>query len=225
MAPRDPRPISLAAPVLRSEGQARFLQVVGTLAAIAADLGVKSPQSVADWRTGAKVPAPETRQRIAAMYGIPERAWLVLPGHSLDDASAPTGAPTAPGAASPTTHKDAAPSTLQDCLDLLAVIRKDRQQPGLLPTERVRLADAEAKILTLRARLEGSQELSEDRYVRQHPAFRRFCDLVIDALEPHPLAAKAVHEAIQRAFRDPSSGLGPHARYASTGAVTPEADT
>jgi hypothetical protein len=53
----------------------------------------------------------------------------------------------------------------------------------------------------LRARLEQANELAEDRYVRDHPAFRRFCNLVIEALEPHPAAAKAVQEAISRAIR------------------------
>lgn len=201
-------------PVIRSEGQARFLQVTGSLRAIAEQLGVRSPQSVADWRIGRRQPTPGARAKIEALYNIPKHAWHVLPGSRLD--GDPAGAPVIPlvpggfvGAPAPDAGSGPdpdliaapSPSSLEDCLALLAVLRKDRQREGLLPADRIRLTDAEGRILSLRARLEQANELAEDRYVRDHPAFRRFCNLVIEALEPHPAAAKAVQEAISRAIR------------------------
>lgn len=177
--------VAISQVVIRSEGQARFLQVTGSLAAIAARLTMRSPQSIADWRSGRKVPSPEARARIEGEFGIDAALWDVRPGADTEEiADCEVGA-----------------TSLDDCINVLKTIQRESKRDGLLAAERVKLADAEARILTLRARLEAAAELSEDRYVRDHPAFRRFCDLVIEALRPHPAAAKAVHEAIQRAMR------------------------
>lgn len=61
-------------------------------------------------------------------------------------------------------------STLEECKALLSDLRAYRSQPGLLPRDQLRYADCEARILALRARLERDVELSEERYVREHPA-------------------------------------------------------
>lgn len=162
----------------------RFLQVTGSLAAIAARLNMRSPQSIADWRSGKKVPSLEARARIECEFGIEADLWSVRPGVEQTAEEREVGV-----------------TALDDCIQLLKTIQRDAARDGLLASDRVRLVDAEARILNLRHRLETAAELSEDRYVRDHPAFRRFCDLVLEALEPHPVAAKAVHEAIARALR------------------------
>jgi hypothetical protein len=174
------------AAVIRSEGQRMLLAVVGTLEMIAQEIGCKSPQMVQAWRTGAKIPAPAARARMETAFGIPARAWSVRPGGSLDPEPPPAEAPTS------------TPSTLEDCLALLTVIRRDRMQTGLLPSERVRLAGAEAQILNLRARLEQAAEFAEQRYVTQHPSWLKLKRAIVKALEPHPIAAKAVADVISK---------------------------
>jgi hypothetical protein len=89
-------------------------------------------------------------------------------------------------------------NALDECLELLATIRAERQVDGLLPGERVKLADAETKVMGLRAKLEQSGETSEARYVAQHPAWRRLKRAILEALKPHPVAARDVLAAIER---------------------------
>lgn len=184
-------PVTLGVAVMRSEGQLRFVQIVGSLAAIAARLQMRSAQSVADWRTGRKVPSQDARVRIEREFGIAVDLWSVLPGGlaGADPDSEPDDVDTAP-----------LPSSLDMCLAMLRVMQRDRQR-DLVPSERSKLADAEARLIALRARLEEQVELSEDRYVRDHPAWKRFCDLVLEALEPYPDAARAVHVAIVKAIK------------------------
>lgn len=171
-----------------------LLCVTGSLNAIAAELGCKSPQSVLNWRTGVKMPSAAVRERMWTAFAIPVRAWSTRPGGALDDdeTNAPSAlevAQVAAGAGSP--------STLEDCMALLAVIRRDRMQQGLMPSERVKLADAEARILGLRARLEQAAEFAESRYVHEHPAWIRLKRAILAALEQHPAAAVAVANAIK----------------------------
>lgn len=172
-----------------------MLAVTGSLAAIAHEVGARSPQTVAFWKDGTKKPEPAMRARIYSAFGIPVKAWSVPPGGALDDESPPDVATTdnavAPGLAAPT--------TLQDVIALLNVIRRDRSVSGILPSERVKLAAAEARILQLKAQLEQKDELSEARYVAQHAAWLRARKLIVAALEPHPIAAQAVLDALQKA--------------------------
>lgn len=168
-----------------------LLSVTGTLAAIAREIGCNHPSTIHHWRYGQKEPNPEMKARLWSAFGIPSRAWSVRPG-ALDEARPPpieTARATAPAGA---------PSTLEDCLALLDVIRRDRQQEGLLPNERVKLASAEAQILALRARLEQAAEFAESRYVTDHPSWIKLRRAILRALEPHPIAAKAVLEAITK---------------------------
>ena len=184
-------------PQLRSEGQRMFLHVTGSIHAITRELHMRSPQSVLDWRHGRKTPGAEARAKIENAFGIPQRAWLIRPGGSLDPTAAP--APSPPSTLAPV----ATPTTLEDCLALLAAIRADRNQRGLMSPERIRLSEAEAKVLTLRMRLEAAVELSEDRYVRDHPGWARLERCLLAALEPYPEASRAVAAAIARVFMDP----------------------
>ena len=172
------------APLLRSEGQRMLLHVSGSLAAIAEAIGSKSPQSVLDWRNGTRVPIAAARAQMEAVLGIPIEAWNRLP---------------ATHESNPEPEEQAPPlATLESCLELLAVIRRDRMVPNLLPGERAKLVDAEARILKLRADLEQRAELSEDRYVREHPGWIRARNEIARVLLQHPAAARAVAEALER---------------------------
>lgn len=170
-----------------------MLAVTGSLAAIAAEVGAKSPQTVAFWKDGTKKPEPAMRRTIYATFGIPPRAWTVPPGGALDEPAdaALTDNAVAPGLPAPT--------TLEEVKQLLNVLRRDRVASGILPSERARLVTQEARILQLKAQLEQKDELSEARYVAQHAAWLRARKLIVAALEPHPLAAQAVLDALQKA--------------------------
>lgn len=178
-----------ATPVVRSQGQAMLLQVTGSLAAIGEEVGT-SAQSVHEWRTGRKKPSAQARERIEEAFGIPRKAWAALPGASSSELA--TAAPAE------LVDESAPSSSLEHCRQLLDTIRRERMQAGLLPSERVKLATAEAQILALQARLEQAAELSEDRYVREHPTYHKLRSALVAALVPHPAAAQAVAAALAK---------------------------
>jgi transcriptional regulator with XRE-family HTH domain len=162
-----------------------LLHVSGSLMAIAKAIGVKSPQTVLKWRNGVATPHPEVRAQMQIVLGIPIQAWTHRPAEQQQGDEE---------------QRDEQPpqSSLDECLDLLHVIRRDRSQPNLLPGERSKLVDAEARILKLRSDLELRAELSEDRYVREHPAWLRIRNELARALVPFPDAARAVADALER---------------------------
>lgn len=163
-----------------------LLHVSGSLAAIGKTVGA-SAQSILCWRNGTRNPHPSARAQMQVALGIPVEAWTKHPITREEQAAAAAGS------------EDQAPlGTMDECLELLAVIRKDRSTPNLLPGERSKLIDAEARILKLRADLEQRAELSEDRYVREHPAWLRVRNEISRVLAQHPAAARAVAEALER---------------------------
>jgi transcriptional regulator with XRE-family HTH domain len=165
-----------------------LLHVSGSLVAIAKACGVKSPQTVLYWRNGRSIPSPELRAQMQVALGIPIQAWSTRPQGDAEES------PQAAAAAA-----ESLPQTsLEECLELLQVIRRDRHQPNLLPGERTKLVDAEARILKLRADLEMRLELSEDRYVREHPGWLRVRNELSRVLVMYPEAARAVAEAMER---------------------------
>jgi len=196
--PREDEPLNSTTgqvvPLLRSEGQRMLLHVEGTLTAIANEIGARSPQSVLDWKHGKRVPAPEARARMQAVFGIPIAAWSMMPKTVVLDA----GAPQLPPSMALADPNAPIPSTLDSCLRLLATIQRDSCNPHLLAAERVKLVDAEARILKLRADLERNAELTEDRYVRDHPAWHKCKRAIAAALVPFPEAARAVTDALER---------------------------
>jgi len=179
-----------AAVVVRSEGQRQLLMLEDSAAELARQVGVKR-QRMADWRSGICAPSFEARAKMQSVLGIDPISWTYVPG-----GTPPPTAATAP-AVKPIQHGPA-PSTLEDCMALLAVLRAERNVDGLKPSDRVRLSDATARILSLRARLEQAQELSEDRYVYEHPAWKRLKRAILEALEAHPAAALAVRQALTK---------------------------
>lgn len=178
--------------VIRSEGQRQLCALPATLREIASRLGdAVSVQAVSCWRRGDKAPAAAYREALAREYGIPPEAWGHMPQPPED-----TPAPPKPTQRAKLTAT--APNSLEDCHQLLDLIRGDRDRGDLLVTERLKLVDAEAKLLALLSRLEAQHELREDRYVRQHPAWQRARRTIVEALAPHPAAAKAVIDALRK---------------------------
>lgn len=179
-----------------SEGQRLLLDAPGTYDELQHRVGA-ARQSILDWRKGTRTPHPTMRKRLLDTLGIPMDAWD-QPWRA--PAAAPVdGAPVVPAPAPP----PPAPvviggTTIEQCLALLTVIRTDRVQPNLLPSERVKLVDSESKLLKLLADLQSRAELTEDRYVREHPAWIRARNAIAEALKAHPAAAQAVASALDR---------------------------
>lgn len=209
-------------PIIKSEGQRVLLGVPDSTAEIARAINA-SGGLVSDWRNGRKAPGAEMKQRLRNAYNILPVAWSVRPGVPVQGVSPviepdpivskPMARAKEPSRASETAQVtletavvcSGTPSTLEDCLALLAVLRRDRGQQGLSPADRVRLTDAETRLLALRARLEAAEELAEDRYVYQHPAWQKLRRVIIGALERFPEAAQAVISAIKQHDRDDNS--------------------
>lgn len=249
--------------VVKSEGQRLLMELPGSLATIAEEMGAKSPQVVHNWRNGYKVPNAAARAALQDVFGIPTRAWAIgplRPGGALPPAPPPllsvvprcscdprtwphghtdacelrpppaaslkldlpgdwnrpdgcephSGPPLRPSAVTPVATAGTvpapwpaaisgggeAPSSLAECMALLASLRSDREQPGLLAAEKIKLATAEAKLLTLRARLEADAQFTEASYVTKHPSWIRLKRAILKALMQHPIAARAVAEAM-----------------------------
>jgi hypothetical protein len=195
-------PVSGVRPiVIQNEGQRLLLEVPGTLTEQAAALGMRNADVILQWRKGIKTPGPNTATKINTVFGIPPRAWREAPQITAMDASpGPTPAAAALPAGMVTRGASVGvPEPLAHCIELLGAIRAERGRPDLRPRDRVQLANVESRILALRAKLESDSELSEARFVREHPAWKRARALLLDALKEHPLAAKSVLHALERA--------------------------
>lgn len=168
-----------------------MLAVPGTLTEIGDNVGCRSPQTVLDWRNGAKKPHRMFRAAIRDAYQIPIDAWDRVPEGS-DAPTHLTDASTT-GAALGNT-----PNSVEHAQQLLNMMRSARNDPGMLTSERLKLAESEAKLLALRHRFERDAELLEDRIVREHPSWTRLKAALIEALLQHPQAARAVADVLEK---------------------------
>lgn len=193
--------LDLGAPVIvRSEGQRLLMAAPGSTSEVGNNIGV-TRQAVADWRCGNKVPNAASRAALWSAYQIPAQAWVRMP----DDGSEPAptnGHPPAPAPAAQLTEQASStlssPTTLEETDRLLASIRLHASDKQLMPNDRVRLADAEGKILSLRHRMQRDTDLLEDRIIREHPAWQRVRGEIARVLARHPQAADEVADALDR---------------------------
>lgn len=206
-ASADDEPVDTA---LRSEGQRLLLCAPYTLGQIASALGV-SKQVVSYWRTGKQAPGLQARMRLQGALGIASDTWgqearadevRPLPAPpELTPAATPLWAPARPMAALPSSvvlPVASGPSTTMEGVEaLLVVVREARGRDGLLAAERVKLADAETRLLALRHRMERETELVEDRIVRLHPKWNQIKVAIAAAVVRWPEAARAVAAALQ----------------------------
>jgi len=180
--------------IVKSEGQRLLMLVPGSLADIAEVTRCKSRQSPLNWRNGVNQPDIAQRAALFGAYGIPALSWSQPPATQGAEASPPVGGN---GHAAPPAAPDTGPppTTLESCLRLLSKIRAESER-DLLPAERVKLADTEARILTLRHKLELEASLSEDRIIREHPRWAAVRRAILGALAGHPAASRAVCDAL-----------------------------
>lgn len=178
---------------VRTEGQRLLQLVTGSLQTIGESIGA-TKQAVALWRDGARTPEEKWRRKLHALFDIPPDAWDRAPGE----------------ASSVDTDDDDGRdiSALEDVNRLIRLLREQLRRPGILARERVQLADAFARALAQKERLERAREMSEDRTIREHPKWQRLKATIIEALLPHPEAARAVEAAILRVLGEEESDAG-----------------
>lgn len=202
-----------------TEGMRRFQEATKdeTLKTMSGKL-IASKNAINDWLHGNKRPTRSMRARVRVIYGIPEDCWLRVP-FTDDPQPTDSGPPQRP-----ILDKSQTPSTLDDCLDMLAALREQRRRADLISSDRVKLADTEAKVLALRAKLELQAELQEDRLVRTHPAWLKMKRDLLIALKPYPDALEAVIDVLSANDNDDSesetltNGNGRHSNGHDAGA-------
>lgn len=194
-----------------------------SLSAVAQAVGCRSRENCRCWLHGTKRPSFTSRQRLEAVFGIPQIAWDQSPhdrldsphqlhvqqcasmGRAITDSFQDRQSKSTYRMQTDSFQVEHSPSvrgtgtTLEACIALLADLRAYRTQVGLRPQDQLRYVACEMRVLALRARLERDFEMSEDRYVRQHPAWLRLQETILAVLRPHPEIMQAMLAALERA--------------------------
>lgn len=202
-----------------TNGQRLLVESGASLGSIGKSCGV-SRTTAQRWKCAESVPCDAARELLRDAFGIDVGAWdVALPAGFEIKVPPParTGRPkgartrkspakSATKSASPALRLEAPPypdpppidaSIVANLRYSLVCIRHDMRHGGLTASARSRMRSDEARTLALIAKLQRDEELSEDRYVNNHPAFIRHCDKILAALKPYPKAAKAVVAALQ----------------------------
>lgn len=175
-----------------TEGQRLLREVDASLRDIADEVGV-AYQLVSCWRRGSKVPGAKPRAALDAAYGIPVATWGMAPG---DGSPRPPNPPAIASAPSPAKGSRGGGKTLGEVVAELDYLHGLRDDPNLLPAEKVRLSDSISKNLALKARLEREQELLDDRIAREHPSVIRATKALMSVVDDHPEIAPKMEAAL-----------------------------
>lgn len=184
----------------RSEGQRLLRERPETHAAIGAAIGA-TKQAVCNWRNGDRVPDEKWRRKLYAAFDIPADAWgrlLAVDGIERKPKRVDDEESDGDESEQESEEQEQEPSIMDDCDRLLKSIRKQLARPDLLAREHLQLSESFSRALQMKHRLERERETSEDRTIREHPKWRALKSAIIAALVPHPEAARAVEEAINR---------------------------
>lgn len=171
---------------MKTEGQRLLCEVEATGPEIAERLAT-TKQTISHWRTGRSVPSPAQRAALQLAYGIPASAWDCVPaGDDDEDEEAPPARP----------KRSTKATTLEEVNAQIDQLLALQDEPGLVPSAKLKIADSMGKLLAIKARLERDAQLLEDRVVREHPRWRTIRAAILGALRPHPEALAAVHAAL-----------------------------
>jgi len=173
-------------------GQALLVECDATSGALAPQLGV-SRNTVACWRLGTKRPSEPARAQMYTLLGIPREAWSRAAGTPAPAADLPPATPAKKRA------KGELGTNTEEVESAITSLNAELAKPGLEPHARARLEDIRLKAVGIRARLERDRDVFDARVVRSSPFWRRVKGLLIDALKPHPAAARAVAAALEAA--------------------------
>jgi hypothetical protein len=190
-----------APPVYRSEGQRLLCEHATAAGVIARELGVIK-QVVSNWRVGANIPSDTQRERLAELYAIPVASWERVPRGALPPVTEErTSRKQVRLEPEPDDNASGGePSVLDDCLTQLAWLRAQMKRDDILAREKLQLNDAFRKALRDKARYQLDAENSENRMVRNHPAWQRFRSRLLAILRRHPEAAREVADLITDLF-------------------------
>ena len=191
-------------------GAQKLLAVAESHAEIARQCGV-SRNLPAFWRKSQRLPSTKARAALSRLYGIGIDEWKLpavaaptassprkkaappnprTAAHRAPDPLAPTGPPPYP-----TPPKD--PTVLEHARHSLACLRHDMQYRSLIFGEVLKVRADELKLITAISKMQSAQELSESRYVTEHPAWVDLKRRILRALVPFPEAASAVAKALE----------------------------
>ncbi len=159
-----------------------------------------SSATAGNWLKARNLPTPTARATLRDNYGIDVTAWDQRFETDSDAKPAKTKSRAAripaPKKIPPYPKPPNDPSILESARYSLVCIRHDARHRDLTFSDRTKLRGDETRALALVAKLETAAELSEDRYVKKHPAWLALRKRIIAALRPFPDAAKAVLEAM-----------------------------
>lgn len=199
-----------------NNGQRLAVEAAISLGELANACGVSRP-TAQRWKRGESVPREVHRISIQTAFGIGVEDWdAPLPADFEITVPPPkrTGRPkktakrqskklkpTPP----PSSYKilpypeapDADAPIVENLRYSLACIRHDLEHRNPTTAARSKLRSDEARTLGLIAKLQREEELSEDRYVKQHPAFKAHCKRIVEAVKPCPDCARKVSDALR----------------------------
>lgn len=193
-----------------NRGQQLLISTGLSLSKIANGLSCSAP-TVSGWRNGETLPQKRYRKKLEAVYAIPRASWdqppdNVAPPIDEEPGEAPpmmtpaqaTDAPIQPAQTQPPPYPPAPETgnTLDNARHSLACLRHDLKHRPMTASARSKVRADEMRAITLIAKLEEREELSEARYVDKHPRWVELRARILAALEPFPEAAKAVLDAI-----------------------------
>jgi len=178
----------------KTEGQRLFLEIKGEEFELAEKIGCGAA-AVGHWRRGRRIPGKTYRHKLELLFGIPQRAWDVVPGAKIpSEKTSEKKASSGPSSSSRTSSDE---DTLEITKAQIASILTELDDDNLTDGATSKLRDTLAKLLALRARMERDQEMLEDRAVREHPEWLKVKSAILNALKPFPKASAAVIEALK----------------------------
>ncbi len=153
-------------------------------------------------RSGPKV---KNKPRTYRQPGTPQmspngpayRQATVSPTGNAEGVQGPSGYVQAPPEIPPYPEAPVNASTLGMVRHSLACLQHDMLHRSHTAAARSKARADETRTLALIAKLEAVEELKEDRYVRDHPEWKRLRDCILGALEGHPEAARDVIGAME----------------------------
>lgn len=198
----------------RTHGQTLLLESGASLQKIADSCQVSKPTATA-WRRGRTIPQGPKRVLLAESFGIPANAWEKAGGVAQKPIPKLGRPPRRkqetqlakerkkPGPKPPKMRPpypkapDIGRGMVTQVEHSLRCIRYDLEHEDLGATQKSKLRSDEARNMNLLAKLRRERELTEDRYVREHPAFVRLVERIVGALEKHPDALRDVLQELK----------------------------
>lgn len=172
------------------------------------------------WRMGHSIPSSKCRLALEQVFGIPEEAWKMPLDEGEEMPAVPrmkTGKhakgkpkprpahlqmlPPPPTSPKPEPEEPEYEEDDPDLTPMQSVERSLREVRAELkaqenPMEKNKLRVNESRLMNLLFRMQKEEELSEERYVKAHPEFKRLVEQIKQALTPYPEALDAVVRAI-----------------------------